>query len=179
MGGNKMGCDIHPYLEVVHNNRKMADGKPYVESYSATLNRDYCLFSLMAGVRGSGNEVCVSEPKGLPENLGYCANSDNHLDVVDEDVSEEGICSRTKAEEWVSLGYSTWRDEKQRDVTNPDWHSHSWLSLEELEKVQKLYSNVNQSPNIQLAVIIASMKTIIELSPPNSVIPRLVFWFDN
>lgn len=55
-----MGCDIHLHIEVRLNGKW--------EHYAApNIDRDYSLFSRMAGVRGK--EIPISKPKGLPSDL--------------------------------------------------------------------------------------------------------------
>ncbi|GAB5519425.1 MAG: hypothetical protein RhofKO_16760 [Rhodothermales bacterium] len=57
-----MGCDIHPYLA-----RRTGEGKlePFICN-ALDLGRSYVMFGLMAGVRG---DVCLFEPRGLPEDI--------------------------------------------------------------------------------------------------------------
>ena len=64
-------------------------------------------------------------------------------------------------------------------VTNPDWHSHSWLTLDELKKVQKEYENTENfkqwGVHIELNAIIATMESL----NASGKIARFTFWFDN
>jgi len=62
----KMGCDIHIYIEV-----KTVNGW---ELYShPNVSRDYGLFTKMAGVRNyfEGEITPISEPRGLPEDASF------------------------------------------------------------------------------------------------------------
>lgn len=56
---NKMGCDIHAMMEVNDRNIWLNGGDP-------DISRNYDIFSLLAGVRGT--HVPISEPRGIPEN---------------------------------------------------------------------------------------------------------------
>lgn len=55
-----MGCDIHLHIEI------KIDGQ-WHHYACPKINRNYDLFSLMAGVRG--NLIAISEPKGLPDDI--------------------------------------------------------------------------------------------------------------
>jgi len=43
-------------------------------------------------------------------------------------------CSKEDAETWVKHGLSKWVDEKHIIITNPDFHSASWLTTQELRQ---------------------------------------------
>lgn len=138
-----MGCDIHLYLENVE--AVTINGKDTGETHVNSIarfrpGRSYAMFSLMAGARRD-EEFILFEPKGLPEKLGYEAESDNWLFIYAEADDYEGYCTREQAEKWVKSGSSTWRDDKQKYVSHPDWHTHSWLNLQEFEQVKAAYES--------------------------------------
>ena len=56
-----------------------------------------------------------------------------------------------------------------------DSFAHSWLTVEELKKVQKRYIVVESDEDRELAAIIAMME---KLQFEDHLKPRLVFWFD-
>jgi len=60
------------------------------------------------------------------------------------------------------MGTSTW-------VTQPDWHSHSWLTTAELIEV------IGEDIGPEYKAVIAAMQSL-ESSGHEA---RLVFWFDN
>ena len=129
-----MGCDIHPYIEYYDKEKDQAHFIGEVH-----ISRDYLLFSLMAGVRSNPDEKPVSYPKGLPSKLSWQTERKFYLFVLEEDTDEDGCCSSEDAERWVGQGSSWYLDEAKRLVSNPDWHSETWLSIEELEEVQRRY----------------------------------------
>lgn len=140
-----MGCDIHAYVDYDTSEKHTASfAKIHIE-------RNYWLFSLLAGVRIEPERLGTTllvEPRGMPDRLSYVTESDNHLFVVEDkedDDAGEGCVERSRAEKWVESGLSKWTDEKKNFVTNPDWHTHSYLHVEEVKKVQEQYSNLEDA----------------------------------
>jgi hypothetical protein len=203
-----MGCDIHAHIEVETTMNNMDDDcLPYIKHFAKiSITRDYILFAHMAGIRDSNNEFKhVSEPKGMPSEISYQTLNEYTTYVIDDkNFSEEDseFCPRSKAEEYVNKGYTKWWDDNKSFIVNSDWHSPSWLSIEELEEVLKLYCSnqiedwssilyeekmqqkmdflkspkmVDMPPNRDLLGIIGAMKSIRDENHE----PRLVFWFDN
>jgi len=165
-----MGCDIHAYLEIENPNDR-------VESIGRVrLGRDYVLFGLMAGVRG---DTVLFEPRGLPKNIGWDVERDNWLYVIDEDeVGEEGCCSREQAESWLSCG-STYKDERKMQISDPDAHSHSFLYTNEMilvvDRLEALSKKEGYRPYVAVYAVVAAMKEIDKRGNK----ARLTFWFDN
>jgi len=169
-----MGCDIHAYIEYGVDYKDKI-----IMSDFARVNiwRDYALFGIMAGVRR--DEVQLFEPRGIPKDLGFYADYDYYLWVNDEARKNEErdgkVCSRSKAEEYVKEWGCAYKDEQKTFVSDPDYHTASWLTADEfqqcLDKLTTLdyrYGSVISPP---LKAIAAAMKVL-----PNA---RLVFWFDN
>jgi hypothetical protein len=130
-----MGCDIHAFVEYIDPN--WADQPRFLAKVH--IRRDYSLFGIMAGVRRSQGLEPVSLPKGLPKEISYQLQSEAYLFVVDkEEINEQGCCTRKDAERWGN----NYVDEKKKFVQHPDWHSHSWLSLEEVREVIRRYSRM-------------------------------------
>lgn len=171
-----MGADIHVYIEYKEKTSSMW------HCFGERLNpgRDYDMFGIMAGVRYPSNKLF--EPRGLPKNLSYEAESDviyfvnNNPDL--KNVS--GFCTSAQAEEYNEsyLKYKSYYglvggyvDESKTKVYNSDWHSHSWLNLEEYKKC------VNQRDSIFIKYEI--ILDIMEGFEKRGHDCRLVFWFDN
>ena len=136
-----MGCDIHLRVE----RRKKVS--PYPDDKSRWYNvgfrgefesRIYGMFSRMAGVRSSGNNKVEFKPRGLPDDMIDWARRESfYLYVTDDEAAADwGInyCLRESAEKWVEKGYSKWVDESHTTITDPDLHSHSWLTTQELRQ---------------------------------------------
>jgi hypothetical protein len=90
----------------------------------------------------------VSEPRGLPEQISW---------EIDEEAFEYA------------------GGEKRPE---PDWHTYSWLTLDELYEVRRRYLSL--TPKIyraedELAMLIAAMEEMAKQGRG----PKLVFWFDN
>lgn len=131
-----MGCDIHMYLEFVER-------EDYVSSIAKfNLSRNYTLFSLMAGVRTYEGSRVIYQPRGLPDKIGWVAEYDNELYVVDRETDEEHSVSRENALKWIERGVSKWTNDQEKWVTHPDWHNHSWLNAEELDRVREVYESM-------------------------------------
>jgi hypothetical protein len=160
-----MGCDIHGYIEV---KSEWWDG--YQDFADLHLNRNYAIFALLAGVRDYEEWGAVIKPKGFP------LDSDNYdywLWIAED--SESGCCTLENAEKWVAQKHSIWHpnDEKKIRVSSPDWHTASWLSKEELQKVINRYEELvsEQYKLYQYYAILAVLQAI-----PDS---RFLFWFDD
>ncbi len=172
-----MGCDIHAYVE----ERRINHPNQYWRRYGeADIMRDYRLFSLMAGVRSKeGRPGAIVEPRGLPDNIATMTEYEAYMFIVDE-VKMDGDSSRyvlrSDAKRWVREGHSVQVDEFC--VTDPDWHTHSWLSIPELREVIRQYEGderEHDAPN-DIRAALASMLMLCDGDEDNA---RIVFWFDN
>jgi len=77
------------------------------------------------------------QPKGIPKPLSYRVQNRYTLYVYEKeegDPGEEG-CTRESAEGWVKNKSSEWWNEDKTMVTDPDWHTPSWLSTEEVKQL--------------------------------------------
>ena len=136
-----MGCDIHLRVE----RRRKVNPFPNdrlqwynVGIYGEFSSRIYGMFARMAGVRGNGTNKVEFKPRGLPEDMTDWATCESFYENVTSDKNAidwgKNYCSKESAERWVEQGYSEWVDEDHRRVTNPDHHSHSWLTTQELRQ---------------------------------------------
>lgn len=138
-----MGCDIHLYIEYKSKKTEFDGYKHKWQSFGGRINpgRNYAMFALMAGVRNYGNELPVLiERRGMPDDAGYYAKDDNQLYI--SDTPEEGYVTAERAKRWVEQGSSKYingQDGKPIWVTNPDCHSHSWLTTSEFESILNKY----------------------------------------
>ncbi len=130
----------------------------------ADLERNYAFFGRLAGIRGG---VPLHSPRGLPSD---CASET--LDAYCVEVGKGHISLET-AEKWVQGGSSTWVfpwTGTWGQVTNPDWHNASWLTLDEFANVVE----GQQSCPATCALLAAA-----ESLAGSGCEPRFVFWFDN
>lgn len=184
-----MGADIHAYVE--YADFKTADGDFYWNNLTRNFgDRNYYLFGLLAGVRGPDGPLF--EVRGIPDGrVGYYTSGDYWRNVAPENHPEwadhgDGWVSRESAERWVRGGSSKPvydKDGKLSRVTDPDAHSASWLTTDELAEVLEHYAaNVQshwpsekQEAPIAWQAALAAMRTF----ETNGKKARVVFWFDN
>jgi len=168
-----MGADVHCYVEF---QRKNSDRKDYWSSFGGGINpgKNYILFGYLANVRGDG--PAVIEPRGLPENLGHIAQLDARIFICDE--NGEGFCTLEKAKEWEKYGCKIYEQNGEPGfVDHPDWHSHTWLTPDELQQV---YDKTESDKEVwrlddTYYALLAAMRELEKRG--NNV--RLVLWFDN
>jgi len=167
-----MGCDIHAFID--YNK----PGEDYVHPLSEELylDRDYAVFSKLANVRNYDEDIePISEPRGLPEKVSYIVSDENSL-YISEIETNSDYCTKEDAENWVKCGASKYTDDHKSSVTNPDYHSHPWLSVEEYEQaIKELQTVIKYKLNVNYFAVLAAMKFLQD----NGYEVRLVFWFDN
>ena len=140
-----MGCDIHLYIEYKSKKTEFDGYDSGWQSFGKSINpgRNYAMFGLMANVRNcysDGKLPVLVEPRGMPDDATYSTADDNRI-YISETESEDYVCMET-AEGWVNSGSSKFINNKDGNptwVTQPDWHSHSWLTTSEFESVLNKY----------------------------------------
>jgi hypothetical protein len=176
---DEMGCDIHVYVEY------SKDGKYWKNLTGNAGSRDYVMFGVLAGVRVE--DARLFEPKGLPSGeLSYVTNAGYWIHVAPaahpEYAKEDGWTSRENADRWVAGGYAKYSDDKTR-VSDPDSHTHSWLTTDEVGSAIRHYRTVvgkywppeaGTAPTEWLAIHAA-----MQAAEANGETARVVFWFDN
>jgi hypothetical protein len=102
--------------------------------------------------------------KGIPKDLSYQVVDHYTMTVVedDEDDGEEpNLCKRKTADSWITSGSSVvWEldnEGKVYRVTNPDWHTPSWLSTDEMQTLTERF-------DLALEERVAEAKTQQEIS---------------
>lgn len=160
-----MGCDIHMYAEYA----KAGDAEHW-RDFGGHINpgRDYGLFAKLAGVRGEGAMFPV---RGVPSGLSYEAQGDNAFFVTDS--KGDRYVSRDTAQGWVDRGISQWTDDRECFVTDPDNHTHSWVTPAELR--QALEAPGPWPHGDEYWALLAALE---ELERRGNT-ARVVFWFDN
>lgn len=158
-----MGCDIHCYVEYKGVNRDRWS------HFGGRINpgRNYDLFARMAGVRSDGVIVPVAPLRGFPDDAAYAATHGNWIFICDH--PDENCCTKERAEYYFQCCGSRYKNEERKFVSNPDWHSHSWLTPDEFEAA------IKESCGPEYMAILAAMRCFESLGYQ----ARLVFWFDN
>jgi len=139
-----MGCDIHLYIEYKSKKTEFDGYETGWQSSGGRINpgRNYAMFALMADVRNYGDNKLpvLVEPRGMPDDVSYTTMNDNRI-YISETKSEDYVSMET-AKRWVESGSSKFINDKEGNpiwVTNPDAHSHSWLTTSEFESVINKY----------------------------------------
>lgn len=169
-----MGTDIHAFIEYRHGGTEWRNfGKEF------ELDRSYDLFEKFAGVRGLVRNAIVP-PRGVPGDIAFITRSQYTFVVLDgkEEIHEECATTRKNAERWIANKSSVYFNDNKSFVTNPDWHTPSWLTLEEYETaLYEMKIQWNGDVNPCYNAVLAAMKNLNDDERVSEV--RLVFWFDN
>jgi hypothetical protein len=176
-----MGCDIHCYIQY----KKKTDEDNWWECFGGEIwpGRNYAMFGILAGVRDHYAPHSFT-PKGiLPEEKQSWAVRDDLYLVITEDGKGHNETTLENAKLWSSESELIKdKDGKPVRILQPDWHNHSWMTIEELEKAYKLYKKYIKSEGEEgripfgFKMILKVMKAL-EDNGKNDVL--LVFWFDN
>jgi hypothetical protein len=170
-----MGCDIHLSVEYRRKTKKH-DHDSYWNSFGGiaqNYGRNYNLFSKMNREVRNPDGVQGFEERGLPSDIDHFVKSKNECYVMDCETDAEDCCSRSDAERWVKNGSSKWVNDEKTWVTQPDWHSHSWLTFEEFKEC--VFETCDFGWGIRWHSIVSAMETM----ESNGFETRVVFWFDN
>lgn len=177
-----MGCDIHAYVETTTSN---TGEKGYWTNFGSKfhLDRNYGMFGFLAGVRTDDKPIV--SPRGLPENLAFRTDDDAFFRISDEYADQPGYCSFAEAQRYETYGSRIHLyDGKPWKIDNPDWHTHSWLTPEEFDRVIAAYeakyvtgehATENRRWSAEYHALSAAMKSLQTFG----LKVRLVFWFDN
>jgi hypothetical protein len=178
-----MGCDIHGFVE--YATFETQDG-PYWDCLISNVgHRDYTFFSLIADC-GRGEHAPVVPNRGLPE--GKCSWEVERymwITVTDDEKlgDEEGFCSRKQAAGWGEIKRKVIPQRNGPDhvyerVLNPDLHSHTWLTCDELARVIAAYiteTHEDYPYGVEWDATLAAMRALEE----RGFKTRLVVAFDN
>lgn len=136
--------------------------------------RNYNIYAYMAGVRNysSPKATPVAPARGFPEDAGFSAAGAYYLRISDIHQEEDGYASSEQASIWVAEGLATIPCDGSNSVSNPDFHTPSWLSADEFCQAVAL----GDSNDIYWKAIAALVRSIAD-DPLYEC--RVVFWFDN
>jgi len=148
-----MGCDIHTHIEIRYKGKW--------EHYAIpSIDRDYSLFSVMAGVRGGYDPIV--EPKGVPEDMSV---------VTRLDWEQMGTDAHT----------ASWFDEQEIDQLS------AWLKEQAENSKEKgvyltydlEYGILNRTYMFGNSLTAFKHYDDVEYLPNGCDAVRLIFWFDN
>jgi hypothetical protein len=179
-----MGTHIHLFIETV------VSGEPQAEAWSdgeIDLGRDYDLFGALAGVRGDRPPLFA--PRGLPRDLSSAVFERYFLFILEAaDRLSGGWDGFGTVDPTVAEGYLRSGEAHRPDpsyvkfnltsplgyVSNPDWHTPSWLGHEELRSALSAYK---VEPRADFLVVQDLLDALSRRFPERRA--RIVFWFDN
>jgi hypothetical protein len=169
-----MGVDIHAFIEVGQSN--------FISCYAeVNILRSHDLF----------NTLGEFPLKGLPEKISGVVHNRFFLMVAfpeQEKLFKEDAHGYTytswvpknKADKWVASGRSFYEISQVTGeiawVSNPDWYTPNWLTLEECETALKRYRETSEHLNWDFAVVVETMRSIESYTSKGFT--RLLFWFD-
>jgi hypothetical protein len=175
-----MGADVHMFLEVevAPRNKREKPHATYIGSYS--IERNYELFGLLAGVRGEARPLYA--PTGLPENVTHPILH-KYTDIIIDDcsASSDGCISRTEAERFINTGMTTKFDAKR--IVAVGNHTPSHLYRDQFQQViDKYVSGVFCATDMYATAHVRVLQSILKMmetleTPYHK--PRLVFFFDS
>ncbi len=180
-----MGTDIHLYIEIDSGDQEPFSDDRFIDSFSdgdIYISRDYPLFGALAGVRHYGDGESLIPPKGIPGFLSNEVNKEYFDYVFDEGEKywNEDYTKREHAEEYVKRGVSEYKDHHQKEkgwVSNPDWHTPSYLGINEIRKALNHVKLYDINLPIEFKIVMTTLEAIErEYGVGRS---RIVFWFDN
>jgi hypothetical protein len=166
--------------------------------------RDYDVFDALAFGRSAqipegrdDGKRPLFRARGLPANLSDAvaqryyhvvkdpAYSKKRFDPTDDFLGSLPAVSLKKARQWVEEGLSQWgpnegdwQDGLSWDrVSNPDWHTTSWLSLGEIHRSLEHFGLDVRNTQPEFQTALECMAGLERFYGPGHT--RLVFWFDN
>jgi hypothetical protein len=142
------------------------------------LSQDHLLFELLAGGWSASTPDLHVEclvPKGLPHDVTELSLKEGSF-TVDDDAARLEIpdtCSRAAADEWANDGRSRYIHNGYA-VTRPEFHSHSWVTIDEFRLVRDRYRSSGGKNDIPaLNSVVAMMESLAN----DGIETRAVFWF--
>lgn len=108
--------------------------------------------------------------KGRVPDMSYRARRADCFTINDTNPFHGKEVTESTAHEYVKSGQSIYRDDGLQ-VTNPDYHSHTWLTIREFASILKSVTGYS----VEYTAILAAMDTFNTIGFDT----RIVFWFDN
>jgi hypothetical protein len=175
-----MGCDAHFYIQY----KKKTEDDQLWRNFGGRLNpgRNYAMFGILAGVRDK-NPPHSFEPKGIlpEEKQSWYVRNDLYL-YITEDGKGDNETTLERAKSWGGCQIINDINGDPYKVDHPDWHSHSWMTIEEYKQALKWYKEYAKEDGIEGGVpfdykVILKVMKVLENNGRNDVL--LIFWFDN
>ncbi len=166
MPHSKSHMMIYSHIEYKADNRYIHFGEVFIPI-------GHTLLYLLTGFRLSSVSSRINAPlfptRGMPSELSGKSFFAWTLRVTTELGLSGRDILRIDAEKWVAKGASQWIT--GNFITDPDFHTPSWLITDELAEVQQQYAADTQEAIPALSATIAAMREL-----PDA---RFIFWFDS
>jgi len=160
---------------VAKNIKSIAEGEFFIP-------RDYALFDALAGVRHNNEKPPpLIPPRGFPIFASLDVTRAYFSYVCDdgEPPLEDHDVTRFDADKYVARGASIYRDHPSKPrgwVSEPDWHTPSWLFLHEIEAALRQHDSQFSRTSIEFQAVSDLLFSLEKHYPKRT---RIVFWFDN
>ena len=167
-----MGCDIHLFVDLEHDEGKIVNLSGY---QLADIARPYGLFAAIAGVRATPELSPLIPPRGLPPRISDFVWNEFFVPVgnVQRGVSREDAIRGINSDNLAWL----YPPDDLKYVQNPLWHSTSFLTCAEVraccEHTGYQLHDAGECFNDWLEI----MRVLDDGFDPGAT--RMVFWFDN
>lgn len=200
-----VGTNIHFFVEYDRDRATTPFTlKGNIHSLSQTellVQHDYALFDALAGGRSHSLGVAERPPLFAPRGLPVLVSPQvfyRYYHIVDEpaygDLPHDQLSSWVVplptltwdvAEKWIELGRSTLAPmenhalgrPRRRRVSDPDWHTTSWLSLAEIVASLQAHGMSETTVQCDMAAHLSGMRSLESHLGVGRV--RGVFWFSN
>lgn len=162
-----MSTDIHLFIE--HHEKGRDEWHSFGRA-ELVLDGDYATFAKLVGVVNNQTVARVSAPRGMPADLSDTAKERYHFLITGKDDIDDNCVSHETASEWLENDSSEMVGDHY--VTNPDAHTPTWLTPDELE------SALDYSDHHWVWEYKVLLNTVRAMEEQNQEV-RVVFWFDN
>jgi len=169
-----VGTDIHAFIE----NRSSFDSGWRTQS-EVFLERDYRVFSALAGVRAAEDDATVFDPRGFPEDASGLTQLAYYVHIVsDQEFVANGLSRFVRASEVAAIiaNGGHYRHKSKKLVSHPEARRPSWLTISEIQNALSTIGIRNETLGVNWQLTLRSMQAI-ETEFQSKV--RLVFWFEN
>jgi hypothetical protein len=168
-----VGTDIHAFIEY----RSSSDEFWRTQS-EVFLEREYSLFSAIAGVSGPEDIDTLFEPRGFPEDASAFAQRAYYAHIVpDQEYVHNGLTRFVRASDVAGIikNGGHYRHQSKGLISHPGALYPTWLRLSEIQDALRAIGTRNETLGIiwQLA-----LRTMQALEVEFHAEVRLVFWFE-
>lgn len=169
-----MGTDIRTFIEY-----RLSPDDIWLTHSEVFLERDYRLFSAIAGVRGAEDDITLFEPRGFPADASAFAQLAYYVHIMpDEEFVHNGLSKFVRASDVASIiecgGH--YRPRSQDIISHPDARRASWLNVSEIHEALRAAGVTSETLGNAWQLALRTMRAV---EAEFHAVVRLVFWFEN